>query len=504
MGRSRSRSAGRYRSRSRGRRHRETRQRSPERRRRRSSVEEVKESPKKKPEDSNKPKVTESNGEISMSIEETNKLRISMGLKPLRLTKPESKEVNLAKSREEVENENQQKQLKDALEKSKKKRAYAAKLQGKSLGEMLQEESTSTLDWVRRNRTIQPKAVETTKKESQGNATYSSSDLKGLTVAHDAQSFEEGEEVILTLKDNQILTADLGDVNQEDDELENINLAEVDKRNEREEQAKRASGPVYTGYDDDEFTAHFSEDRPKKRLLTQYDEEDDMQEARARKKFALSELGSHAVEKPVARDVAPGTISLGSIKEFQTMDDYYTQEEMAVFNKKKAKKLRKKKGGKSRQREADEDTENLVEQLEAEATTTSNDHGKRQGDGTNAVAQLEAQNRDKFENARKKESEKARAALATTQDDIDEELSASLARSRQLALQAVAKNPIEVNDTSVFSLVTSEGGNIHRDESTENTIVFSETTDFDVRVKNAMEERSSRLNEEPQSNAPAK
>ncbi|KDO15870.1 hypothetical protein SPRG_18592, partial [Saprolegnia parasitica CBS 223.65] len=308
MGRSRSparhRSRSRSRSRGRNNRHRDVRDRhrdnekdrTPERRRRRSSVEETKESPTKAPEDS-KPKVTESNGEISMSVEETNKLRISMGLKPLRLTKPESKEVNLAKSREDLAAEAHQKQLKETLEKSKRKREYTAKMQGKSLGETLAEDATSTLDWVRRSRTTAPAPLPGAKAPAAASSTYSAMDLQGLTVAHDAQSFEEGEDVILTLKDNRILTDDMGNVNDADDELENVTLTEADKRKEREEMAKRAAGPVYSGFDDDEFSTVLG-DRPKKRLLTQYDEEDDMKEARARKKFALSALGGHVVETP--------------------------------------------------------------------------------------------------------------------------------------------------------------------------------------------------------------
>ncbi|EQC28502.1 hypothetical protein SDRG_13830 [Saprolegnia diclina VS20] len=506
MGRSRSparhRSRSRSRSRGRSNRHRDGRDRhrdnekdrTPERRHRWSSVEEVKESPNKAPEDS-KPKVTESNGEISMSVEETNKLRISMGLKPLRLTKPESKEVNLAKSREDLAAEAHQKQLKETLEKSKRKREYTAKMQGKSLGETLAEDATSTLDWVRRSRTTAPASLPGTKAPAPASSTYSAMDLQGLTVAHDAQSFEEGEDVILTLKDNRILTDDMGNVNDADDELENVTLTEADKRKEREDMAKRAAGPVYSGFDDDEFSTVLG-DRPKKRLLMQYDEEDDMKEARARKKFALSALGGHVVETPSvsASAASASTATLGSIKQFQAMDDYYTPDEMAVFNKKKTKKLRKKKGGKSRRRENDDEdeaesaTKDLVEQLEAEASASTGDHGKRRADAASAVATLEAQNRAKFENARRREAEKAKAAAV---EDIDEELSASLARARQAALQAKS-SVIESNEARILSQVAADSAashNIHRDAPTANTIVFSEATDFDVRVKNAMDAR---------------
>ncbi|CAK4702892.1 unnamed protein product, partial [Aphanomyces euteiches] len=479
-----------------------------EKRPRRNSDEEVQtNAPDKK---SNEDVATDKNGEISLSIEETNKLRISMGLKPLRLTKSaaDDKEVNLAKSREQVEDDARKKAIKEALEKSKRKREYMEKLKGQSLGEILQKDApNSALDWVRQSRQKKTSAVADATTKHDVPKQYTAEELKGLTVVHDAQTFEEGEEVILTLKDQRILTTDLNDVNDEGDELENVEISEADRRAEREERMKRASGPVYSGFDDDEFTSVIGVKAPlKKRLLAQYDEEDDFVAARERKKFALSDAGSHQIDKAVPVETAKGgSLSLATNKQ-QAIEEYYTADEMALFAKKKSKKLRKKQ--KTRQVVADEEEEvkeedansssALIEQLEQQApSSTSADHGKR-SNAANAPTD-ETNNRMRFEHARKRANERVQAMVEKMKhaaDDIDEELSESLARSRRAAL-------LHATDTTkttapgqappvVLQLLATKPteANIFKETTTENTVVFSEATDFEARVKNAMDERA--------------
>ena len=52
--------------------------------------------------------------------------------------------------------------------------------------------------------------------------------LKGAKVSHDIKDFAEGEEIILTLKDSRLLD-DKFQLNDEEDELENVHMAESDK-----------------------------------------------------------------------------------------------------------------------------------------------------------------------------------------------------------------------------------------------------------------------------------
>ncbi|KAF0694273.1 Aste57867_14843 [Aphanomyces stellatus] len=448
-------------------------------------------------------KVTEKNGEISMSIEETNKLRLSMGLKPLRLDKPKDKEVDLTKSREEREDDARQKELKEALEKSKRKREFTEKLKGQSLGQILAQDASSTLDWVRQSRT---KKIDVLGKETEGPKKYGADELKGLTVAHDARAFDEGEDVILTLKDQRILTGDLNDVNEDGDELENVHISEMDRRAEREARMKKASGPVYSGFDDDEFTSVIGGKAPlKKRLLAQYDEEDEFVAAREKKKFSLSDAGTHHVDKAAApaETVVSGSLSLATIKQ-RSIEEYYTVEEMAVFTKKQSKKLRKKQ--KSRKTLVEDDEEetkdgeptDFLQQLEQDAAHDKSDHGKRRA--TTAATEVppeEAERRAKFEHARKRANDRVQAMvekMKNAADDVDEELSESLARSRRMALLAATQDTREANDARVvLQLAGPKAANIHKEEEGRgDTMVFNEATDFEVRVKNAMDERAAR------------
>jgi len=55
------------------------------------------------------------------------------------------------------------------------------------------------------------------------NSAYSSRDLRGLRVEHDMETFKEGRNVILTLKDKDVLNE------EEDDVLINVNLVDDEK-----------------------------------------------------------------------------------------------------------------------------------------------------------------------------------------------------------------------------------------------------------------------------------
>ncbi|ETV98831.1 hypothetical protein, variant [Aphanomyces invadans] len=460
-----------------------------------------------------------------MTIEETNKLRLSMGLKPLRLTNAsKEKEVNLSKSREDVAEEVRQKALQDALAKSKQKRQFTEKLKGQSLGEALRSEGPkSALDWVRQSRTSKAPAIApATSTSAATTAKYDAADLKGLTVAHDAHAFEEGDEVILTLKDQRVLTDDRSGVNDESDELENVDLREADSRAERDARMKKATGPVYSGFDDDEFTTILGGSkkgvRKPVRLLAQYDEEEELAALRESKKFALGDVGVHQVQpKHPAKsqqvdgddDDGPVSISLASHKK-QHIEEYFTASEMAVFSKKQSKKLRKKQ--KMRQsHHADDDTEttaSLVEQLEVEASRNQPaDHGKRSAEPSD-VAIDEITRRNRFELARQRANDKVKTVMDRMKqqpvavEDIDEELGESLARSRRMALvvaAAKAKQDTSSSETSndlrvlqQISAFKEESAVPHGGDASHGpiqTIVFSEATDFDVRVKNALEER---------------
>lgn len=105
---------------------------------------------------------------------------------------------------------------------------------------------------------------------------YGSSDLKGMKVMHDTSAFDHDQgEVILTLADTSVVAKDeygkvMGVNEGDEDILENVNLAEQDRRINREKQLKRVRAGIYSGYDDDEF-AEGVVPGAKRSILAHYD-----------------------------------------------------------------------------------------------------------------------------------------------------------------------------------------------------------------------------------------
>lgn len=522
-----------------------------------------------------------------MSIEETNRMRAALGLKPLSLEKKADKIVDLAQTAEQREAEETRKQLEAAIARSKKKRELAQALAGKSLGEELKESAqSSALDWVKQSRhSMADLAKKTYAKEAEKEAAYDSSALGGMTVGHDVNTFDEGQEVVLTLKDTRILADDGNDINEGEDELINVELHERDMRDAQKKQAQRALMPTYSGYDDDEFIQMGNPVKRKRnantRLLAQYDEDEDRVDAENARKFTLDASGRKHVESVVAEEPGLDDVEVVSLAmpAPKHAADYFTNEEVkAQFATKKGKKLRKKKKLRQRTEEEtaaqepsghDEDGSSLVAQLEAEANQSgggsSRDRGKRKrpihDDDDEAMNDLENENLLRFQEAREKASAVASTALENTRtkkirrvvehedaldaDAMDMELSAALSRTRQLAqLRAVQLAPVpdamEAPSSSVpvtssvvpvrpppppapKALLTSEekiaalvqqtmerpsapavsvpagevlsatSSNAEFTSESSNVVVFNEATDFETRLRMAMEQRTAQF-----------
>ncbi|KAJ0399345.1 hypothetical protein P43SY_001534 [Pythium insidiosum] len=514
-------------------------------------------------------KVTEENGEISMSIEETNKLRAALGLKPLSVgPKKPSNVVDLQKSREQVAEEAEREAIKQALAASKKKRELTQKLAGQSIGEQLKAAApSSALDWVKQSRTAkaapQPKA-----KTDKPSDTYDASALAGMTVGHDVSAFEEGNEVVLTLKDARVLTDDGNEVNTDaNDELVNVELSEQDRLVAQQKRALRAKMPVYSGYDEDEFIVVGAKRsrRKENKLLAQYDEEADARQAEEARKFVLDADGgitgvadTHVETKTEVmvedRD-ADVVVSLTMDKQ-KAMADYYTKDEMDAMFSKKLRKKKKKEKKKRKQTDDGEvdgegDGENmakLLEELEANAGDGSKDRGKRrrahrhEDDNEDHTAILgEEESLRRFQEAREKANAVAASALAASavapvprkkrrvvawdeaevmEDALDLELSATLARTRQLAQLQPASRSIcagaSTSEDKIAALVSqtigNEPDNMNRDDepamitatakATSSGVVLNDATDFETRLRNAMEQRASLF--QPQASGEAK
>ncbi|KAG0279427.1 hypothetical protein BGZ95_001246 [Linnemannia exigua] len=214
--------------------------------------------------------------EISASIEETNRIRLSLGLKPLKVG-PESSsaqiaEDNLKRHREDEARKANEEAVKNRIAKFKNKQELNKTLSGKGLGEASDDDEGDDLyKWTMKSRVKekQRQAAAAAKREKElqelddaYQAEYNEDQLSGLRVGHDMSDFAEGEERILTLKDSTILENE-----EEGDELINIQMTEQQRLEKNLENKKKKNRPVYSAYDDDEFT--FGK---KKNLLSQYDE----------------------------------------------------------------------------------------------------------------------------------------------------------------------------------------------------------------------------------------
>ncbi|XP_063059230.1 U4/U6.U5 tri-snRNP-associated protein 1 [Engraulis encrasicolus] len=299
-------------------------------------------------------------GDASLSIEETNKLRAKLGLKPLELNE-EKKELGTKEDPKVAETINpitisKQKDMREKLAAMKEKRLLNQKLgKVKTLGE---EEPwlDDTAAWVERSRKMakekemadkRAKLLEEMDEEfgvsslvdqefSQGkSAAYTARDLKGLTVQHKIESFKEGQTVILTLQDKGVL-------DEEGDTLVNVNMVDREKADKNVELKKKK--PEYKPYDEEESVDDMAMFKPKN-VLAKYDEEIDGEK---KKSFRLNAGGCAEGDRErelqaIREALRSGAQSL-QMPALTIASEYYTEQEMVGFKKTKrrVKKIRKK------------------------------------------------------------------------------------------------------------------------------------------------------------------
>ncbi|GAA5928585.1 U4/U6-U5 snRNP complex subunit SNU66 [Sporobolomyces koalae] len=233
----------------------------------------------------------------SLTLEETNKVRVSLGLKPLKDPNPPAggpteeareldgdqlAELNYRKTQDSLRRQQDEKDLQARLDKARNHKERHRKLVGTGLADQpnVQDDNddADTKSWIRKQK---KRAKELAAKREQEQAEqdrlaeeelrqsatkYGERDLSGIKVSHDADAFEDGEEHVLTLKDSRIL-------DDEDDELHNLNLTENAKHKAAVELKKKGNqAGQYTGYDDDEFAEDGSISQSKKGVLSKYDE----------------------------------------------------------------------------------------------------------------------------------------------------------------------------------------------------------------------------------------
>ncbi|CDH54928.1 sart-1 protein [Lichtheimia corymbifera JMRC:FSU:9682] len=303
----------------------------------------------------------------SISIEETNALREKLGLPPLaqdaeQPADPDQEAFdNYQKKKEQDEKEAKAEEIRARIEKSKNRKKHLEKLQGKGLGEA-SEGTDDALDWVKKSRQRQRErelAKRRAREQDEMDETfqeYDASALSGLKVAHELTEFNEGSEMILTLKDRGILDED----DEQADELSNIQLEERERLRKNLDAKKKKPG--YNPYDDEEFTLGGA----KKSILPQYEEEAKAQGFAIGQNGAVQIVSEEEKKKRVAEKLKEQTLDYEKMQEIK---DYYTQDEVNLSFKKPKKKKKK---NKLRKRTPDEDISiDSTPKEESDTTTTT-------------------------------------------------------------------------------------------------------------------------------------
>uniref|UniRef100_A0ABM5F3C3 U4/U6.U5 tri-snRNP-associated protein 1 n=1 Tax=Pogona vitticeps TaxID=103695 RepID=A0ABM5F3C3_9SAUR len=304
-----------------------------------------------------------SSGDASLSIEETNKLRAKLGLKPLEINtvKKEtgSKEDPVAADVINPIVLKQREEIREKLAAAKEKRLLNQKLgKIKTLGED-DPWLDDTAAWIERSRKLQQEKdmaekraklleemdqefgvsslVEEEFGQQKKQVGYSARDLKGLTVEHTIDSFQEGQTVILTLKDKGVLEEEGGDV------LVNVNIVDQEKAKKNVELRKKK--PDYKPYEEEESVDDMVMFKHKT-ILSKYDEEI---EGEKKKSFKLDSVGmadgSWERELQQIRETLRHRAQTLELPEMHPASEYFTPEEMDVTFKKtkrRVKKIRKK------------------------------------------------------------------------------------------------------------------------------------------------------------------
>ncbi|TQV91473.1 hypothetical protein V2A60_008880 [Cordyceps javanica] len=299
------------------------------------------------------------------TIAETNRIRVSLGMKPLPVpgadapsdseSEPEEERGSTLETREAEGGDNYKKYLDgEANKRRREQKAAAARrarelaqrnlvLEGKGLGEAEGDDPADARAWLTGQKKRQKKIDKARKLEEELAAAeaaaaaavqYTSKDLAGIKVGHDMSAFLDGDEQILTLKDSAI------DANDEDDELENIAVREQESLNDKLDLLKKRPG--YNPMDGEEAGG----------ILAQYDEEIS---GKKRKRFTLDETGINAELADILSEPAEKknqqSVSLDDVvgDGAQPSSDYIDASEIKI------KKPKKKKSKQTRQKRQDED-----------------------------------------------------------------------------------------------------------------------------------------------------
>jgi len=332
-------------------------------------------------------------------------------------------------------------------------------------------DSSSAIDWVKHSRLkekgskehdkllaeLKQRQLEEEEEEliEQSRPMYTATDLKGLKVMHSSEYFEEGQEVILTLADTNLLDVDeegkIIGLNDEQDVLENVRFADKDRQIDRENKKRKLNQPIYSALDDYEFQEGVV---PGTRapILQQYDKE--------KKQMPKFELGANGVAKLATQLDRPLSMSSASnvVHSLQSSmkeaNDFYSSSEYTQFVKSKKTGHDKKKRN-TRKKDAN-DIEERDDTINGsiQAIDMIVDDVEQSGSSNNIKKNAEEL---------MKKVPPPMKFNSIDLDDDDPDLALSLARSRRLALQKQAElNKMDRNSMTISSSVDDRGATIAR------------------------------------------
>ncbi|XP_022594066.1 U4/U6.U5 tri-snRNP-associated protein 1 [Seriola dumerili] len=437
-------------------------------------------------------------GDASLSIEETNKLRAKLGLKPLELNENKkelgTKEEPMVAATINPVLIQKQKDMREKLAAMKEKRILNQKLgKVKTLAE--EDWLDDTAAWVEKSRKMAKEKemaekraklleemdeefgvsslVEEEFAQSRSDA-YSSQDLKGLKVQHKVDSFTEGQTVILTLQDKGVLE-------EEEDVLVNVGLVDKEKADKNVELKKKK--PDYKPYEEEESVDDMVTFKPRS-VLSKYDEEI---EGEKKKSFRLSTGGfadgERERELQAMRETLRNQAQSLEMPALTIASEYYTPQEMVGFKKTKrrVKKIRKK----EKQTAADELL--LDDTRSSDFGSRTRGRGRKQlDDNEEEVKEEESslphdtpQMSDDIRTAEMDISDEEDFTLPESavieEDEAEQELQKQLEKQRKLKQKQLLKDSGEKVAEQIKVLGNGENDN---DPDRRNNIVFNATSEF--------------------------
>ncbi|XP_017264694.1 U4/U6.U5 tri-snRNP-associated protein 1 [Kryptolebias marmoratus] len=440
-------------------------------------------------------------GDASLSIEETNKLRAKLGLKPLDLNE-NKKELGTKEEPMVAETINpvviqQQKEMREKLAAMKEKRLLNQKLgKVKALGD--EDWLDSPTAWIEKSRKLEKEKEMAEKRaklleemdEEFGVSSlveeefaqskldsYSSRDLKGLKVQHKVESFKEGHTTILTLQDKGVLE-------EEEDVLVNVEMVDKEKADKNVELKKKK--PDYKPYEEEESVDDMVTFKSRS-VLSKYDEEI---EGEKKKSFRLSTWGfadgERERELQAMKETLRNQAQSLEMPALTIASEYYTPQEMVGFKKTKrrVKKIRKKEKPTAVADELLDDTRS------SDFGSRSRGRGRKQAGDNDNEAEKGGQEETAWPHEVPQMSDDIRMAemdisdeedfvppesAVIEEDEAEQELQKQLEKQRKLRQKQLLKDSGEKVAEQIKEFVKDDDDN---DPEKRNNIVFNATSEF--------------------------